>query len=671
MMFTEPMKLLSAAVLASDSDKVSNELLRLGALDFVSTRELDPSWGDRLKKPEPGTRAARVVELRKRVEGFIAMAREQAPLPAPTVDDLAGLDPDAVQKSLDSMASEMEGVRERQKELNEDLLKLEEIRRQVELFDGLGGVATSGGRSFLAVRTGSLPTDRVAELERALEPVPSVLLKSAASDVPRVGMVIVSLKRDEARLVPLLRSAGWEDAAVDRDAAEGKAQTLRGIQEKAERLRVRQAGCSAELDAMLAGKLPRLSGLWASLRANELSDRVRASFSRTERAVVFTGWITADRQAAVEAGIRQACEGRCHVEWQDPDRGDAAKLAVPVSLRNPAALKPFEVLVQDFATPEYGTVDPTPFVAVTYLMMFGLMFGDAGHGLVLVVLGILGTLKARATGAKDSLYRLIAYCGVAAMVTGVLFGSYFGFPLLPPLWFGYHEVVAGGSSGPVDSIYGILGITIKFGMGVLGLGLVLNWINLARKKRWVELVLDKGGLAGGWIYAVGAWVAFGFSASGYRSVPNLGLALPLLLVPTIAVALKAPLEFIEHRRHGKGERFNAFTIVDFVMEWVVEILEIYSGYLANTLSFMRVAGLGIAHVSLMVAFSQIASDMAGDGPWTIVAWLVYAIGNVLVVALEGLSAYIQALRLNYYEFFSKFFSGTGKAYNPVSLRSRD
>jgi V/A-type H+-transporting ATPase subunit I len=107
------------------------------------------------------------------------------------------------------------------------------------------------------------------------------------------------------------------------------------------------------------------------------------------------------------------------------------------------------------------------------------------------------------------------------------------------------------------------------------------------------------------------------------------------------------------------------------MEWIVEILEIFSGYLANTLSFMRVAGLGIAHVSLVIAFFSIADMLSGpSGSYTIGSYLVLVAGNVLIILLEGLSAGIQSLRLNYYEFFSKYFSGSGRAYAPVSLRKK-
>ena len=101
------------------------------------------------------------------------------------------------------------------------------------------------------------------------------------------------------------------------------------------------------------------------------------------------------------------------------------------------------------------------------------------------------------------------------------------------------------------------------------------------------------------------------------------------------------------------------------MHWIVELLEIFSGYLSNTLSFMRVAGLGIAHACLMIAFFTLADMTSG-----IFAWFILIIGNLMVISLEGISAGIQALRLNYYEFFTKFFHGTGKLHTPISLNSK-
>jgi V/A-type H+-transporting ATPase subunit I len=305
--------------------------------------------------------------------------------------------------------------------------------------------------------------------------------------------------------------------------------------------------------------------------------------------------------------------------------------------------------------------------------MFGLMFGDAGHGAVLLILGLLGSFlyrRARSGGVRSGVYnllRLVAYCGASAVVAGILFGSYFGMQWFPPLWFDYHGVVAGqGGGGLVSDIYGILVITIYFGIAVIALGLILNWINCIVKRRWFRLVFDKGGLIGGWIYGAGVYAAMYFVRHQYRQLPEVNLLILLLGVPVVLLAFKPVLEYLLHKPR---KAFSLFTPVDFFMEWIVEILEIFSGYLANTLSFMRVAGLGIAHVSLMIAFFSIAEMISGpSGGFTVGSYLVLVAGNALVIGLEGLSAGIQSLRLNYYEFFSKYFSGSGRAYAPVSLR---
>ncbi len=690
MMFTSPMRLLAAVALDTDSEVIARELLERGALELVAIKELSGEWKSRLSQVEPKVNLARLGELRKRVEGFMAMAIP--PLVRPLLDGSAGgandsanggaqgglVDLDRTDKFLDSVAAEVNGLRERQKALQDEILKLDEIRRQIVAFGDLKtGAAASSSYSFLSIKAGLLPAGRVDELAKALEGIPSVVLPSAGYEqLPsgeQSGVVMVSLKRDASRIQGVLDHLGWQDARLPESAGDEGGEALAKLDSKTDALRARQAECSAELGSYFTTHGKELTELWAALRIEELIATVRSSFSRTDRTVLFSGWIPQDKCAEVEAGIRKAAAGGCSIEWMEPHQGEASDIQAPVAMKNHELLKPFEGLVRNYAVPEYGSVDPTPFVAVAYLSMFGLMFGDAGQGLVVALVGILGGMLARKAGKSDGLFRLMIYCGGAAMVAGILFGSYFGFQLFPPLWFDYHGIVNGhspamGSGGAVRSVYDILGITIRFGMIVLGTGFVINWINLVHKRDWFTLILDKAGLLGGWIYGIGAWVAFVYVGSDYRSFPPGSLLVLLLGVPTLALAVKGPLEFFLHGKHH-GKRLKPGMIMDFFMEWVVEVLEIYSGYLSNTLSFMRVAGLGIAHVSLMTAFLQIARMISPEGPLSPLAIAVLVLGNVLVIALEGLSAGIQSLRLNYYEFFSKYFNGTGKAYRPVSFNT--
>ncbi|MBP7096342.1 MAG: ATPase V [Spirochaetia bacterium] len=661
---TAPMRLLVAAAPASASDAISRELLALGALDAVAVRELDAAWKEKLRPDGNDAAGEGAGELRKRVEGFFQLAGRAPEIRRPAA---AGVPVDlaAAARVVEEVSEGIAASRERQKVLQDELLRLEEMRKQVSArFSSAAGELGKGASGFLSVRAGTVSRIALSRLEAELASMPVALVARPADEGERVDAIVMSLKRDERSLEPALARAEWRQGELPSGSPADRDEALKGIEAKAEALRTAQRAAAAGVETAITERSAELSELWTRLRVDELSASIRAGFSSTERAVLFSGWMPASLRAAAEDAIERASGGACVIEWHEPASGEARKLSAPVQLRNPRFLDAFQGLVTNYGTPEYGAVDPTPFVAVSYLAMFGLMFGDAGHGLVVALVGVLGLLRARKQGRKTALFELFAWCGLSAMISGVLFGSWFGLPLTEALWFDFHGVATGAHAGggPVRDVYGILGISIKFGMAVLVLGILLNWYNLVRLRRWRALLLGKHGLAGGWIYIAGAWIAFGFVGSGYRTLPSAPVLALLLGPPVLLLGLAAPVEHLEKRRHGESK---GFPVGIFLLEWAVELLEAFSGYLANTLSFMRVAGLGIAHATLMGAFFSIA-DMVG-GRLSVAGIAVLLSGNVLVIALEGLSAGIQALRLNYYEFFSKYFTGTGRAYRPISL----
>jgi V/A-type H+-transporting ATPase subunit I len=261
---------------------------------------------------------------------------------------------------------------------------------------------------------------------------------------------------------------------------------------------------------------------------------------------------------------------------------------------------------------------------------------------------------------------LLIYLGISAMIFGALFGSYFGLSLFPAIWFNYEAVVAGhgGDGSLITDVYDILGLTVKFGIIVIYTGLVLNWINLFRKKSYLQLTLDKNGLLGGVLFGTGLYMGFAFVESGYQSFPSDPWIAPVLAVSLFLLLIRGFLAYYISVKQG-GKRHDLGTVtMDAILEWFIDILEIFTGYLSNTLSFMRVAGLGIAHASLMQAFKELSSLVDGFG-----GVVIFILGNILVIVLEGLSSGIQSLRLNYYEFFSRYFTGKGVAYQPVGLKN--
>lgn len=708
MIFTAPMSHLTAVVRRNDADAVATTLLRLGVLHLVRLRDVEPDTDPRLKQESVDEARARVAETRRRVETMLQLGNLSTPAPVPAnAADVQALDVDGVNRNLDGLARELESVRASQRQLQQEIHRLEDVRRQLATFGDLGSqIRRSEEHSVLNVQAGRLRSGVRAGLEGDLARYPCVVVPVQELGTDELVLVI-SMKRNAAEVQQALQRRGFQEQEIPATSEAGDVDVLADVDRKITHLRSRQEQESRKLEQTLVSRRDELADSWQKLRVRELLLTVRAQSTVTEHTTVITGWVPKDQRRRLERAVRDATNGTYYLEWHTAEemRHAGASTHVPSNLHNPRFLRPFQMLVTNYGVPEYGTIDPTPLVALAYLVMFGLMFGDAGHGLVLVVLGLVGgrLLRKGATRQRSEgrdrgnqtfqeLARLVVWCGGASIFTGVLFGSYFGMGWFPPLWFDYHGIVAGhAQAGVFRSIFDILTLTIYLGVAVIGAGLVLNWINLVRRRRWFRLLFDKSGLLGGIMYAAGVWMAGSFAASGFRALPTGPFPLLLIGVPAITLFFRSPLEWLLSRRRPTGvapdhrlpnggdagadeappvqpEARHASPLW-WLMEWVIELLEIFSGYLANTLSFMRVAGLGIAHVTLMIAFFQIAEMAAPDGH-TVVSVLILVLGNALVVALEGLSAGIQSLRLNYYEFFSKYFVASGYAYTPISLESR-
>ena len=655
--FTVPMKLLTAVVLDEATAKVKQELLRLGVLDFIQVSRLAPEEASRFTDPVEKENPQEYADLRYRVETLFM----QAGIPTPSTEKL---DPSSMQSLslpqarnlVDAVVNDLAVIREKQKQISQSRIRAEELLRYVK----------ESKLQYIDVRIGQIGTASIDVLRSRLANNAFILLQPESWQ----DIILLTLKRDRQQVTPIMDTLQWTENPDGNLQAQALEKLTAHLTAQLESLAKENDEIKTTITTRIKNDLPALQQLWSDLRLHELVGQIASNFSHTRNTTIFSGWVPAADADSLEKAIRTASNGTCVIEWIEAK--NMPREEIPVAVKDSPLLRPFQKLVDNYGVPEYGSINPTPFVAVAYLAMFGLMFADAGQGLVILLVGLLGHLyykkRPHLSGGliNPGLYQLFMYLGSASIVSGILFGSYFGYPLFPPLWFNYHAVVEGHASGG-RTIYSILKITIWFGIIVIGLGLVLNWINLIRKRDWFHLVMDKNGILGGWLFGCGVWAAFAFVGSGYKQLPQ-GLFLPLSFgIPLAILLAKIPVHRLTLKRAGETpeEKSIATLILDIILEWIVDILEIFAGFLANTLSFMRVAGLGIAHVSLMIAFALMA-DLAGGG---IGGLIILILGNAMIIALEGLSAGIQALRLNYYEFFTKYFTGQGLSYNPVALRS--
>jgi V/A-type H+-transporting ATPase subunit I len=318
-------------------------------------------------------------------------------------------------------------------------------------------------------------------------------------------------------------------------------------------------------------------------------------------------------------------------------------------MNNPAFLKPFELLISTYGVPAYRSLDPTPILAASFMLMFGMMFGDAGHGLILALAGLIMIRKSRKPTGRNAGY-LVLYGGAASIAFGFLFGSVFGVEnWLPTLWV-----------KPMESIGHLFKVTIIFGIVMISLSMIINMINGLRRKDLLSSIFDKAGLIAMILYWCSILVAIRAISPGMTALP---VVIPVLMVSSlILLFLKEP---IVHLFEGKKILFPE-GVATGIMGGIVEILEIVLGFLANTVSFIRVAAFGLAHAGLFMAIFALSEAVSGSarGFWS---GLVLVLGNILIICLEGLVVSIQAVRLEFYEFFSRFFEQTETGYKPVEV----
>lgn len=364
---------------------------------------------------------------------------------------------------------------------------------------------------------------------------------------------------------------------------------------------------------------------------------------------MLVGFVPASEEKKFKAAVSEIQD--VSLEVSDPDAHSDAT-AVPVKMKKGFKLlrplvEPYNYYIDMYGTPAYSDIDITPFVAITYTVLFGMMFGDLGQGAVLALIGFLmWKLK------KMELGKILVPCGIASMVFGFLFGSVFGYEeMLDPV---YHKLGWSGKPMSVmDSINTVLLIAIGIGVGLMVCAILLNIYACLKRRQFGEALFSQNGVVGLLFYLAGVNFASGFM-NGPAPLPN-GVCFGIMGVCAVLLMIKEiPIGIIDKHPDWKPD-----SVMDFILQNVFELLEYVLSYLSNTVSFLRVGAFVLVHAGMMMVVFSLAGESEN--------LFVIILGNVLVIALEGLLTGIQALRLEYYEMFSRFYTGGGTAFRPIRI----
>lgn len=492
----------------------------------------------------------------------------------------------------------------------------------LQAFRGLLPGAGSRMQSYHLILRGD-DSAAVPRLQQALAGVLGEGFALESAPLPtgeRAALLLVPVA-DAARVEHLLARSGVHEMPLPggvEAAALGSA--IPGLRKRRESLDAELVELRRKRSALLSEAGPELGRARAVAQDRLRELEARGHASETPRSFVLEGWVPAAAMPRVTSALADRFGSTVALEevGQEEWRGEAA----PVVLKNPRLFQPFEVLTRTLPLPSYGSIDPTPFVAVFFPMFFGLILGDIGYGLVLAALAALLHRRSRRGSTARAIAEILGPCAAFAIAFGLAFGEFFGD--LGRHWFGLHPLVLDREK----ALLPFLGLAIAIGLVHVVLGLILGIVNASRGHP--RLAVGRGVALLMVLLVVAALLA------AFRVVPR-GLMTPAVIGLLVA--------------------FPVLVIV----EGIVAPIELLST-LGNVLSYARIMALGTASVMMAV----VANRLAGSFGSVLVGVLFGLLFHLVNFALGIFAPTVHGLRLHYVEFFGKFYSPGGVQYQPLA-----
>lgn len=539
--------------------------------------------------------------------------------------------------------------------------KIEEINRKREaiskysqLRETLSGITYRdvdfkdiAGLNYFDYEIGFLSKENRMRLRRNYENISAVALnigtiKNSIEDID----IIIYPKQFREETSRLLKSLNWVKLEIPEGISGNVSQMMRQTDEKIQTLQNEADELSELLQANKEKTRALLNRIYTQIMLEERVLRLEREIVYGQSTFVLNAWIKKGDKKEVDR-VLEPFLPRLILDIKSPNELER-QVTPPTQFKNRFFSRPFEKVIKLYGLPAYNEIDPTPFVAITFCLMFGIMFGDIGQGLVYLLAGLLIVKKRPGIGS------LLTRLGGSSIVFGFIYGSLFGLeqaelPWLPSL-----------TGRPLDpkNIPMILIAGVVFGVVTLTVSFIFGIINALRRGNIEEGIFGKNGLAG-YIFLMGLI----FTIVAVTGIIALPVILPLLamLVSLILMMAKAPLSNLILNNRP----LIHMTVGAYLTESIFEAVETVLSTLSNAISFIRVGAFALNHAGLFLAFLV----MSGMTENIVLKIIILILGNLLILTLEGLVVFIQGLRLQYYEMFGKYFQGGGVAFNPAKINN--
>ncbi len=497
----------------------------------------------------------------------------------------------------------------------------------------------------------ALLTIESSELEPLRDELSETAPRADLSEISRTGpsayAAVFFLKDEETLVIPILKrhNARWVDLSgatgEPTKAAVSLTEDASSLRAGVDTLKEEAAECAKEYDTVLV-VLDDAAEALAKKTAEE-------HFGTTRDTFLVEGWIRGRDEEPLQERLA-ATSPAFEMKSREPEKGED----IPIDLANRSLVRPFEFVTTLYGRPIYWEFDPTPLLAPFFVVFFGLCVSDGGYGLVLAILTFLAMRKMQPGGGKQ-LMQLLFMGGIATAVVGALTGGWFGIDAgsLPP-WLDVLRLrlrsgeQAGQFFNPLEHPMVMLDFVFLVGIVQIFTGLAVRMVADFKEGRWIDGVLDQL-----------VWIVFLTFLIPLGADFILGKDLPLGVMSIARMgAMVTGLVVV-----ATGARKNPNPVMK-VLGGVLKLYDIV-GYFGDVLSYARLLALGLATGAIAMAINGVA-EMAGALPvvGVVAAIAVLIGGHVFNLAVNCLGGFVHSARLQYLEYFSKFFQGGGDQFVP-------
>lgn len=560
---------------------------------------------------------------------------------------------------ISDIGEKINALQKKRKETEDTLRYLEGAREQFKHFLGLDlDLGEIFKCKYIKVRFGRLPIDSFAKIKDYSEN-PYIIYFPGASDNNHVWGVYFSPIDVIDETDRIFSSLYFERLRIP-NAVGTPSEAIEETKKKTAELEDKLKEIDSQINEIWEKEKVNCSRVLLYLKNRKESFALRKYAAKHGDSFILVGWLAAYDEKKFKKLLGAIDE--IDFEIEDPSR--EPNHTPPVKLKNIKPFRPFEFFINMYGLPGYKEVDPTPFVAITYFLIFGIMFADLGQGIVLALVGWFGMWKMK----KLPLGKIIGLCGISSSIFGFLFGSFFGFEdVLNPIWGKIGDSLGitfehGKPIGAMESMVEIILASVAIGVTLTIVAMLINIYSSIKRKAYGNALFGPNGVAGVIFYSCTIGAVAGQLLTGTK-ILTLPYVLCLIVLPLAVMAFFEPLSHkLEGKKDWMPKKWGEYAVQTFF-----ELFEYLLSYISNTISFMRIGAFVFVHAGMMMAVMMLAGVQSGQ-PLSVSSVIILVIGNIIVMGMEGLLVGIQALRLQFYELFSRFFIGDGKAFKPTVLK---